>query len=437
MKHDTIFALSTIRGKSALSVYRITGDESVKIIQQLCGIVKDLKHKQVFRAELKTKEGNIIDDVLVSYFKSPNSFTGEDVIEIYTHGSIAVQNQLEKEILAMDNVRYAEKGEFSRRAVLNSKMNLTQAEGLNDLINSETEIQKKQAINGLKGKYYSELENLKPDLMKILSLLEAYIDFPDEDIPEEVIDNSQVIINKTLALLDKFINSKNKGELLKNGLKLVIYGKPNTGKSSLINYLTKRQVSIVSDISGTTRDSIETHIEINGYPVILVDTAGIKDKTDDVIEKQGIEIAKNHIKDADIRIFIQSPDQLDNHKIDYDDNSDVINIMNKSDIKMLSDKRFLNLSIKNNIGLEELIDRISDLCVKLAGQGDDAVITRARQRSAIEKARKSLENVDLKGDLVLAAEDVRITLRQLSSLFGNLDMEEVLDLVFSEFCIGK
>lgn len=433
----TIFALSTLRGKSALSVYRISGKESLNILKFITKSKLNFIHKQMVKIDILNSNGDVIDESIVCYFKAPNSFTGEDVVEIYTHGSIAVQNELEEEILSYGDVRYAQRGEFTRRAVLNSKMNLTQAEGLNDLINSETRLQKKQAMNSLKGKFYSELESLKPSLLRVMALLEAYIDFPDEDIPEDTLLDISNIIESSKKVISKFLSNKNKGERLRAGLKLVIYGKPNTGKSSLINYLTKRKVSIVSDISGTTRDSIETHIEIDGYPIILVDTAGLKDSTDDLIEKEGIKIARQHLEDADIKIFIQSLDQTNKENIEFSNDEYTINMINKSDEEKFEDSRFLNVSINTGEGLDKLNETVINLARELAGNGDEAVVTRKRQKFALINALESLNRFDVNYDIVLAAEDVRICIRQLSSLFGKIDIEEVLDNIFSEFCIGK
>lgn len=447
MFKDTIFALSSARGKSALSVYRLSGPDSINIIQNLTNSNILFEHKKIQKVKLfdqitkNTKE--IIDEVLIAYFKAPHSFTGEDVIEIYAHGSPAVAKSLTENVLNNKNVRYAAAGEFTKRAVLNSKMDLVSAEGLIDLINSETSIQKKQAINQMTSKPFDKIEKLRDDLLEILSLVEAYIDFPDEEIPESTIENAQEKIQRIQEVLEKVLQDKNKGERIREGIKLVIYGKPNVGKSSLINYLTKRNVAIVSDISGTTRDSLESHIDINGYPITIIDTAGIRENSQDKIEQEGIKLARNHIQAADIKIFLQ--DVL-HQKIEFEEDKFTINVINKVDIinntednidHDLKSEDFIAVSITENIGLNKLIKKIEELASICAGNGEDVVITRTRQRSSIENAKKAIDDVNLRADLVLAAEDLRIATRELSILFGKVDVEEILDRVFSQFCIGK
>jgi tRNA modification GTPase len=433
---QTIFALSSSRGKSALNVYRLSGKDSLRVANELSNTTTEFIHRKMYRLKLfYPKSTELIDDVMLCYFKAPKSFTGEDCVEIYSHGSIAVDKSLTSAVLSLDYVRLAEKGEFTKRAVLNSKMDLVSAEGLIDLINSETNLQKKQALKQMNGELINDLDIVKSEIIKILSLVEAYIDFPDENIPDAAIRNAEEKIEDFKSKISKYLKGQNRAERLRNGLKMVIYGKPNVGKSSLINYLSKREVSIVSDISGTTRDSIETHLDINGYPVILVDTAGIKEESDDLIEIEGIKRAKKHIYSADIKIFMQTAADED---IIFEDSEDTICVLNKMDVKQIYLKEnFVPISIKKFEGLDLLIQKITDLCEKFAGNGEEVAITRVRQRSSLEKSFSALQRVDLKNDLVLASEDLRIAARELSFLFGKVDVEEILDQVFADFCIGK
>lgn len=435
MSKNTIFALSSAPGKAGISIYRISGPRSLEIIKNLAGN-KDYVPRKLYNATLINPETQEeIDDAMICYFKAPMSFTGEDVVEIYCHGSIAVGSILTETILKMDDVRYAIGGEFSRRAVLNGKMDLLSAEGLMDLINSETTLQKRQALKQMNGGLSEETNKWRTQIIKIMSLVEAYIDFPDEDIPSLVLEDSEAIIANLTSSLSNFLGDQKKGERLRSGISLTIYGKPNVGKSSLINYLTKREVAIVSDISGTTRDVIETHLDIGGYPIILKDTAGIREDTIDPIEIEGIKRALSAIENSDIKIFLQSADS--ELEVSINDHG-TINVLNKIDIKNeFNGDGFLKISVTKNIGLDLLLQKIIDLAKEFAGTGEGAVITRERHRIAIQKALNSLERVNLRSDLVLAAEDLRIAARELSLLVGKVEVDDILDQVFSSFCIGK
>jgi len=436
MTIETIFALSSARGKAGVSVFRLSGSRSLKIAKSLACSTLELVPRTLSLVKLKdpeTKEE--IDDAMLVYFKSPASFTGEDVIEIHTHGSIAVTKMLTEAILKQEGVRYAEAGEFTKRSVLNGKMDLTSAEGLIDLINSETILQQKQALNQMRGALFERSDEWRSQLVEIMSLVEAFIDFPDEEIPEEVLTKAEVKISKIHKSLQAYLNDKRKGERLRNGLKLTIYGKPNVGKSSLLNYLSKREVAIVSDISGTTRDIIETHLDIGGYPIILTDTAGIHEHTKDAIEIEGIKRAKQAIDEADIKIHMQDAREfLSVAEVEQD----TIYVINMTDLKPIDESEdYVKISVKKQIGLEVLLEQISQKAESLAGTGEGAVITNNRQRIAMKKTLEALERVNLRGDIVLAAEDIRLASRQLAILIGKIDVEDVLEKVFSTFCIGK
>lgn len=436
MTIETIFALSSARGKAGVSVFRLSGPRSLDIVKAFAYSHFDPTPKLLSLVKLVdpvSKEE--IDDAMVVYFKSPASFTGEDVVEIHTHGSIAVKNLLTEAILKRDDVRYANAGEFTKRAVLNGKMDLTSAEGLIDLINSETSLQQKQALNQMRGALHEETEKWRSELVTIMSLVEAFIDFPDEEIPVDVLSEAQEKVSRIQKTLSQYINDKRKGERLRSGLKLTIYGKPNVGKSSLLNFLSKREVAIVSEISGTTRDIIETHLDIGGYPIILTDTAGIHNDTVDIVEIEGIKRAKQAIEEADIKIHMQ--DSREFSAVDKLE-ADTIYTINMSDLKYVStNSDYINISVKKRLGLEVLLDEISKKAESLAGRGEGAVIANNRQRVAVSKALEALNRFNLSGDLVLAAEDLRIASRQLAILIGKIDVEDVLGKVFSSFCIGK
>ncbi len=440
MKNDTIFALSSAHGKSGVAIYRISGQKSLQILKSIAPDVKDIQHRFLTRTKIiNPKNSEEIDDGMVVFFKAPFSFTGEDVIEIHTHGSIAIKKSLTETILSIDDVRYAEAGEFTKRAVLNDKMDLTKAEGLMDLINAETLIQQKQAIRQMRGALYDQCDNWRESILSIMSLLEAFIDFPDEEIPNTVLLDVEDKISKISSSLLSYLDDKRKGERLREGIRLAIYGKPNVGKSSLLNYLSKRNIAIVSDISGTTRDILESHIDINGYPIILIDTAGIHTKTKNQIELEGIRRAKIEIEEADIKIYMQD---LSDYKIfDIMDENTIYVInkvdLNNEDLLSIQTNDYLKISIKKDIGLDKLIEKITEKASEFAGNGDSPTITRARHRAAIQKAYDALSRCDLQDDLVLAAENLRISARALYDLIGNIDVEEVLDKIFSTFCVGK
>lgn len=469
---DTIFALSSAPGKSGISVFRISGPNSLKLLKILTknenwlpGFVKKtnifaFKYSQNSPKNL-IQYTDLIDDVMAVYMKSPRSFTGEDVVEITTHGSIAVQNFLTETLIQSMQVRIADPGEFTKRAVLNGKLDLTSAEGLMDLINSETIMQHRQAIRQMKGELEKIYNGWREDLIKIMSLFEAYIDFPDEQIPENIIDDIKVQIDKIISEISSHLQDNRRGERLRNGIMLTIFGEPNVGKSSLINFLTKREVAIVSDIPGTTRDLIETHIDLGGYPFVITDTAGIRDHSDDIIEIEGIKRARNSIENSDVKILVidleKSLNDIKlkfNNKIElffqyinakYGDLDNLVTIFNKIELcddnvinemqKLFSDAIFC--SIKNNINTNLLIEKLINLAEKLAMPGNSPAITRIRHRNLLSRALDSLKTLNIEDDLVLASEDIRIAARSLSMIIGKIDPDEILGEIFSNFCIGK
>jgi tRNA modification GTPase len=407
---------------------------------------------------------------MVVYFKAPNSFTGEEVVEFHLHGSIAVV-QLISEALLEEGIKVAEPGEFSKRSFLNGKMDLTEAEGLADLIDAETSQQQRHAIRHLSGEFRELCDNWRGQLLKILGLIEVYIDFPDEEIPKEVLTNAESKLLELQNSLDKFLEDNRRGERLRDGISMVVLGEPNVGKSTMLNFLAKRDLAIISDIAGTTRDILEAHIDIGGYPIILSDTAGLR-ASEDVIEKEGVNRAKNLAKNADIKLIMldaQNPILTKDLEEMIDENS--IIIINKNDltnscilldqpeddafIKPEDDpnttsfqcstlepsnkfyKNVISISLKSKAGIKELFEAIEEKAKELAGINSGVAITRARQRQNIKDARDSIERCDMHGELVLSAEDIRLAARHLSLLTGIIDVEEVLGEIFANFCIGK
>ena len=445
---NTIFAQSSAHGKAGVTVFRISGRHSLDAVKKMFKSDNDtlmpnfMYHKKIFAPA--TDE--LIDHAMVVYFQAPKSFTGEDVVEIHTHGSVAIAKLLISSLLSMENLRLAEPGEFAKRAFLNGKFDLTAAEGLADLIEAETIFQHRQAIGQAQGRLAELYDEWRTQLLTIISLLEAYIDFPDEDIPQTVLKQ----VEQTLATLTREIHGhlddKRQGELLRSGLKLAIIGEPNVGKSSLLNFLMQREVAIVSNIAGTTRDVIEGHLDIGGYPVILHDTAGIRDGTTDIIEQEGIKRATEVAKVADIKLVLLDANNLGQTLTEMletiiDENT--IIVVNKIDqvkvpnVQNIAGKKPIFVSVKAKQNMDLLLKEIERKAASLAGTVEAPQITRERHRHQLQQALGYLKHFDLNNDLVLATEDIRMTIRALSQITGKITVDEILGEIFVNFCIGK
>lgn len=441
MTKNTIYALSTVFGKSGVAVIRISGNSVLSVISKITNIdINTIKPRYAYFTDIinpNTKE--ILDKSLVLYFKAPYSFTGEDILEIQTHGSKAVLNSVLNILSSIEDVRLAEPGEFSKRAFYNNKMDLTEAEGLADLIDAETSEQQKYAIRQLSGNLKNLYSSWREDLVKTLSYLEAFIDFPEEDIPEYLYNDIlntvfKIKENITLHLKDNSVN-----ERLKNGFQIVIAGATNAGKSSLINTLAKRNAVIVSDIAGTTRDAIDINLDIKGYPVVITDTAGIRE-TDNPIEKQGIEIAKEKIETADIIINLY--DVTNSSHDDTLDTSKTIYVVNKID-KLTKEElnkipsNHLKISAKQNIGVDELVENILNIIKNNFANSSNYLITRERYRLALEECLEHLNTFSLDKEIELSAEDIRLACRSIGKITGHVEIDEILNNIFGSFCIGK
>jgi tRNA modification GTPase len=449
----TIFAQSSKPGKSGVAVFRISGPSSLFALRQLLQtneshiLPRILYNKKIY--DPKTNE--LIDNAMVVYFKSPASFTGEDVVEIHTHGSIAIAVILINTLLTIPDLRLAEPGEFAKRAFLNGKFDLTSAEGIADLIEAETIEQHRQAMRQSDGELDELYSKWREDLLSIMGLLEAYIDFPDEDIPDEILDDISEKVRNIKQSINLHLDDNRRGERLRDGIKLTIIGPPNVGKSSLLNFFMQRNVAIVSNIPGTTRDIIEGHVDIGGYPIILQDTAGIRSDSNDLIEQEGINRAIESAKIADIKILMLDATLVNSIAIDderlanimdiADENS--IIIINKIDLHQdidtikINGKEHVKISVKENIGLSLLLEQIKNLASNLAGLGENPRITRARHRHQLTQALECLSSFNINDDLVLAAEDIRMTIRNLSTIVGSITVDDILAEIFGKFCIGK
>ena len=434
----TIFALATPAGKSGVAIIRVSGKDAIFAAKKLTNS-NNFEHKKCIFTDVINSNGEIIDHGLVIYFKGPNSFTGEDVVEFQLHGSIAVIKVMIKELGELDNFRYAEAGEFSKRAFINNKLDLTQAEGLEDLINAETSLQLRQAINQLDGKFQNLIWIWREKIIEIMAYIEAYIDFPDEDIPEEIILTISTSIKNLILTINNYMNDGQAGELIRSGIYIAISGKPNVGKSSLINYFAGRDVAIVSHIAGTTRDIIETTIDIDGIPVIFADTAGIRESTDE-IERIGIEKTLKTISKANLKIALYSAEEYPGHEeIRKLTSEGVICVVNKIDL--LTDKEndpnIIAISVQENIGINKLQEKIRERLGFLNNSSSNPFITRTRYREHLNLSVTYLQDFLQNDDIVLAAEDLRMAAREIEKISGKIDVEQILDKIFSSFCIGK
>jgi tRNA modification GTPase len=359
----TIYALSTGPGVSGVAIVRISGEESSKVIETLTGKKVPSPRVATLRKINKINTSELIDEGIILWFPGPQSYTGEDMAEIQVHGSKAVVDALHSSISQIENCRLAEPGEFTKLAFQNGKINLLKAESIADLISSETEIQRQQAIKIMDGKSADQFNFLREKLLKILSYVEAKIDFPDEDLPNDILDEIKNNSNDVIKKIEKILNDQKVGERIREGFKIAILGPTNAGKSSLINHLSNRDVAIVSEVAGTTRDVIETHLNIDGYPVIISDTAGIRESKDE-IEKKGIKLSLNRAEEADLKLVVvdaKSPDFTDVLKGLLDENA--ILVINKSDLlekEIDSEIKNINhvlISIKDNKNIDEIISK--------------------------------------------------------------------------------
>ena len=446
MSKQTIYALSTVYGKSGVAVVRISGKNALNAVKELTNLdSQTLRPRYAYFAALHTKQTKEpLDHALVLYFNAPHSFTGEDIVEIQCHGSKAVLSSLLKNLSEIEDFRLAEPGEFSKRAFYNQKMDLTQAEGLADLIDAETFQQQKQALRQMSGALKSLYSSWREQLLEVYAYLEAYIDFPEEDIPDSIIEKN---LNTVFKLKEEIKNhlKSSVGERLREGFRVVLTGPTNAGKSSLINAVAQRNAVIVSDIPGTTRDAIDIHLDISGYPVILTDTAGLRESADS-IEKQGIEIAHQKIEDADfiLALFDASntpPDIFNDLKKQRKNN--ILLVANKADkltkeqILSLKNQDCLILSAKTKEGLPELFDLIKTHIQNNIGSNSGALITRERYREALNDCLENLSNFSFDKEIELSAEDIRLAARALGKITGQIEVDEILDKIFGSFCIGK
>ncbi len=441
---DTIYALSSAVGKAGVSIVRVSGTGAFHSLQKITGTAShEPRVANVFA--LKDKKGAVIDRALVLSFTGPNSFTGEDVVEYHVHGSQAVLEALFETLSTFDGHRMATGGEFTKRAFENGKMDLTAAEAIADLIDAQTQAQREQALNQMDGALARLYEGWRAELVKIMAYIEAVIDFPDEDVPDSQIQTQIPALQKLIRAISVHLNDGHRGERLRDGIQIAILGAPNAGKSSLLNALAKRDVAIVSPMAGTTRDVIEAHLNINGYPVILADTAGLRveELKDDgghgSVESEGIKRALKRADDADIKLLLfDGTQELPNkNTLSLKDDDSIIVFTKKDDPKFIG-KDGIAISSTTNEGIDKLIMALSDKISKSFNDSRETPsLTRSRHRDSLEETLQRLEHSLTAKLPELMAEDIRMAARGLGRITGRVDVEDLLDVIFRDFCIGK
>ena len=442
----TIYALSSGPGLSGIAVIRLSGPKSKVAIEKLTKEKAPKPRYASIKKIYKLNNDELIDEGLILWFPSPNSYTGEDMAEFHIHGSKATINTLQSELSKIDDCRLAEAGEFTKIAFQNGKINLLKAESISDLISAETEIQRQQAVKLMSGKSSDKFNELRKRVLKILSNVEAKIDFPEDDLPDDIIQNIKNETEKIKIEINKILDDQKVGEIIREGFRIAIIGPTNAGKSSLLNYLSKRDVAIVSEIAGTTRDVVEAHLNLDGYPVILSDTAGIRNSKDE-IENKGIKLALKRAEDADLKLIILEPKSVDFKGFlkDLVDKDSII-VLNKIDqdteniIKEIRNFNPILISIKKDLNLDKLINKIKDNLKNKLINLEDTLITRSRHRENLKQCLFHLNNFEkqkLENDFDKGAEDLRLATRHLGMIVGKVDVEEILGSIFNDFCIGK
>lgn len=433
-RRQTIFALASAPGKAGVAVVRLSGPMAIHCIKYLT--YKDnLKPRMAHFCTFRNPAGALIDHGLALWFQGPHSFTGEDVAEFHVHGGRAVVEALCDALHSFEGVRPAEPGEFTRRAVENGKLDLTRAEAIADLIDAETDAQHRQALAQYEGNLARLIGGWREALLHGLAQIEAVIDFADEEVPEESETEGRAAAATCRRAMERLLSDRRRGELIREGLNVAVVGPPNAGKSALVNALARRDVAIVSPVPGTTRDVIEVRLNLDGYAVVLADTAGIRAPLEP-IEAEGVRRARERADKSDMVLLVRDgtaprggPDLSEFDK-------PCLEIWNKVDLPWPVQCEGLKVSALTGEGLNDLVAHIAEKAKQFLG-GDGVPITRQRHRQAIAEAADALARAETAQDAELFAEDVRLALRALGRISGQVDVEEVLELVFKDFCIGK
>jgi tRNA modification GTPase len=438
----TIYALSSGAGRAGVAVVRVSGPLAGDVLKELSGdVLPSPRAVRLCRVRMP-KTGEILDEGLSVWFPSPRSFTGEDIVEFHIHGGAAVVASVLRAIGECGGTRLAEPGEFTKRAFLNDKMDLTVAEGLADLIDAETEVQRRQArrqASGVLGELY---ESWRTRLMRRLAYVEAAIDFPDEELPESILSDAQADILVLELELTQHLDDGKLGERLRSGIEVAILGPPNAGKSSLMNALAGRDAAIVSETAGTTRDVIEVRLDLAGFPVVLSDTAGLRE-VEEGVEAEGIRRARERGRSADIRVVVLDGSSASAGEDSLYGAEDSFTILNKIDIgrcdvlPVEGDLGLFPLSVRTGEGIADFISALTEAVRNRYDGGDAPVITRARHRESVAECLEALQRAKTARLPELVAEDLRLAMRALGRITGTFDVEDLLDIVFRDFCIGK
>ena len=448
-REQTIFALSSGRPPSAIAIVRVSGPRAKTALEALAGRVP--QSRMATRVLLRDGEGQPIDDAVVLWFPGPASATGEDVAEFHIHGSRAVQAALFATLSNLENVRAAEPGEFTRRAFENGKLDLTEAEALDDLIHADTDRQRRQALRQLQGLLGNKARDWRKRIIEASALIEAGIDFSDEgDVPAELIAPALATIKALLVEIEETLGAQGRSERLRDGLMVAISGPPNVGKSTLINLLARREVAIVSPHAGTTRDVIEVQLDLDGYPVTLIDTAGIRD-TEDPVEQEGVRRARLRAAESDLVLWVSVGEHVQSEQ--ETPAAAVWMVRNKIDLDLADgpaasgtkigpgpgSETIFRISAGRGDGVSELVAAVAAFARDYFGSGEDGLIGRERQRRLLSETADGLRRclaVAERGE-ELAAEELRVASQSLGRLLGRVDIEDILDTIFREFCIGK
>lgn len=434
---DTIFALASGQGRAGVAVLRLSGPAAGAALTALAGTAPP--PRRAARVRLRDGAGEPLDDGLALWFPAPASFTGEDVAELHVHGGRAVVGAVSEALVAL-GLRPAEPGEFSRRAYLNGKLDLTAAEAIADLVAAETAAQRRQALRQMEGGLARLYDGWRDRLMRALAHLEAAIDFPDEDLPPEVEDGLWRAVAALRAEIAAHLAEAPRGERLRDGLHVAIVGAPNVGKSSLLNRLARRDAAIVSETAGTTRDVVEVHLDLGGYPVVVADTAGLREAAE-AIEGEGIRRARARAGSADLTLAVFDAGRLpevDPHTLALVDERALV-VLNKADLGggRIPGHDAISVSAATGVGLDALEAAIAARAVTLLGEGTAPVPTRVRHRAALAECLDALERAPAAALVEMRAEDLRLAARALGRITGRVDVEDLLDVIFRDFCIGK
>ncbi|AWZ49749.1 tRNA uridine-5-carboxymethylaminomethyl(34) synthesis GTPase MnmE [Clostridiaceae bacterium 14S0207] len=454
---DTIAAVATSMGEGGISIIRLSGGKAIDIIDKIFRgknnrSIKDIKTYTMRYGYIVDGEGKDLDEVIVTYMKGPRSFTAEDTIEINCHGGVVVTNSILKEVIKA-GARLAEPGEFTKRAFLNGRIDLSQAEAVIDIIQAKTELSAKSAVMQSEGKISKEISELRDRLLGVIAHIEATVDYPEDDLEEVTNEQATKDLTEILQKIDELLEYAEEGKIIREGLKLVIVGKPNVGKSSLLNALLREKRAIVTDVPGTTRDVIEEYINLSGVPVQIVDTAGIRE-TEDIVEKIGVEKSKEKIEEADLIVFMmdlsREIDEEDMEIFNHIKDKNYVVLLNKSDLDskvkedvldLLPKEKVYKISAKTGEGIDTLKNIIKYMFFKGEINSDDIFITNNRHKEALIRAKENLESsLDTLRTVFaidLASIDLRNAWSNLGEITGDTLEEDIIHKIFSKFCLGK